>query len=215
MSRSQEVMELKPEVKNIGILKVAKSFLKNDSILLEKYVTRIRKRTTTLFETDSLLHISIRPSGSLSHRSGMLLSQGTSQNFYAPVFGNVSVFKRSYDLIERILKVYVYKEGEKPIFHQPKLRGLYASEGCSEMPRTMLYEEKSLSMKKLEKYIHYVNLIKNPYRFWNRTDGADHFFVACHDRMCFQCFAQIYSHTFLIAIIGCHSSARPTGYINL
>ncbi|GAB4858512.1 hypothetical protein Ancab_009991 [Ancistrocladus abbreviatus] len=111
--------------------------------------------------------------------------------------------------MERILKVYVYKEGEKPIFHQPKLGGLYASEGwfmklieksrhflvkdprkahlfylpfSSEMLRTPLYEEKSPRMKKLEKYlIHYVNLIKNRYQFWNRTGGADHFFVACHD----------------------------------
>ncbi|KAB5561308.1 hypothetical protein DKX38_006265 [Salix brachista] len=28
-----------------------------------------------------------------------------------------------------MLKVYVYKEGEKPIFHQSKMRGIYASEG--------------------------------------------------------------------------------------
>lgn len=31
--------------------------------------------------------------------------------------------------MERKLKVYVYKEGEKPIFHTPFLRGIYASEG--------------------------------------------------------------------------------------
>jgi hypothetical protein len=31
--------------------------------------------------------------------------------------------------MERKLKVYIYREGEKPIFHQPKMRGLYASEG--------------------------------------------------------------------------------------
>ncbi|GAB4839047.1 hypothetical protein Ancab_028576 [Ancistrocladus abbreviatus] len=65
MGRSQQVMELKPEIKNIGMLKVGKSFLNNDSIMLEKYVTRIRGRTTTLFEMDSFLHNSIHPSGSL------------------------------------------------------------------------------------------------------------------------------------------------------
>ncbi|GAB4858509.1 hypothetical protein Ancab_009985 [Ancistrocladus abbreviatus] len=224
MGRSQQVMELKPEIKNIGMLKVGKSFLNNDSIMLEKYVTRIRGRTTTLFEMDSFLHNSIHPSGSLRPRQyskcdhelqsakSQIRHAPVSKNIselYALVFRNVSMFERSYDLMERILKVYVYKEGEKPIFHQPKLGGLYASEGwfmklieksrhflvkdprkahlfylpfSSEMLRTTLYEEKSPRMKKLEKYlIHYVNLIKNRYQFWNRTGGADHFFVACHD----------------------------------
>ncbi|GAB4851944.1 hypothetical protein Ancab_039441 [Ancistrocladus abbreviatus] len=68
MGRSQQAMELKPEIKNIGMLKVGKSFLNNDSIMLEKYVTRIRGQTTTLFEMDSFLHNSIRPSGSLRPR---------------------------------------------------------------------------------------------------------------------------------------------------
>ncbi|KAF3640645.1 putative DNA mismatch repair protein MSH4-like [Capsicum annuum] len=32
--------------------------------------------------------------------------------------------------MELILKVYIYKEGKRPIFHQPHLRGIYSSEGC-------------------------------------------------------------------------------------
>ncbi|GFS41245.1 exostosin family protein [Actinidia rufa] len=48
---------------------------------------------------------------------------------HAPLFRNVSWFRRSYELMERTLKIYVYKDGEKPIFHQPILKGLYASEG--------------------------------------------------------------------------------------
>lgn len=31
--------------------------------------------------------------------------------------------------MERTLKIYIYKEGKKPIFHLPILKGLYASEG--------------------------------------------------------------------------------------
>lgn len=31
--------------------------------------------------------------------------------------------------MELILKVYIYKEGKRPIFHQPYLRGIYSSEG--------------------------------------------------------------------------------------
>lgn len=31
--------------------------------------------------------------------------------------------------MEKILKVYIYKEGQVPIFHTPELKGIYASEG--------------------------------------------------------------------------------------
>jgi hypothetical protein len=40
--------------------------------------------------------------------------------------------------------------------------------------------------KKMEQYLDkYVNIIAGKYRFWNRTGGADHFLVACHDWVCF------------------------------
>ncbi|KAG0487404.1 hypothetical protein HPP92_009499 [Vanilla planifolia] len=48
---------------------------------------------------------------------------------YAPVFLNLSVFKRSYELMDRILQVYIYPDGSRPIFHTPELQGIYASEG--------------------------------------------------------------------------------------
>ncbi|XP_021800225.1 uncharacterized protein LOC110744542 [Prunus avium] len=47
----------------------------------------------------------------------------------ASVLRNLSKFIRSYDLMDHMLKVYIYKEGEKPVFHQPLMRGIYASEG--------------------------------------------------------------------------------------
>ncbi|KAM3396943.1 hypothetical protein P3S68_000455 [Capsicum galapagoense] len=50
-------------------------------------------------------------------------------DLYAPLFRNISVFKRSYELMELLLKVYIYKEGERPIFHEPHLTGIYSSEG--------------------------------------------------------------------------------------
>lgn len=116
--------------------------------------------------------------------------------------------------MERKLKVYVYREGEKPIFHQPKMRGIYASEGwfmklmegnkrfivrdprkahlfylpfSSQMLRFTLSEQ-NLHRKQMELYLErYVKLIAGRYRFWNRTGGADHFLVACHDWVSFQC----------------------------
>ncbi|XP_019192583.1 PREDICTED: probable glycosyltransferase At3g07620 isoform X2 [Ipomoea nil] len=133
----------------------------------------------------------------------------TDQELYAPVFRNISMFKRSYELMESILKIYVYKEGAKPIFHQPILKGLYASEGwfmklmernrkyvvkdprkahlfympfSSRMLEYTLYVRNSHDRTNLRQYLKdYSERIAAKYRFWNRTGGADHFLVACHD----------------------------------
>ncbi|XP_039142617.1 probable glycosyltransferase At5g03795 [Dioscorea cayenensis subsp. rotundata] len=128
---------------------------------------------------------------------------------YAPLFRNLSVFKRSYELMEKILKVYIYQEGTRPIFHQPDLKGIYASEGWfmklmevnkhyavkdprkahlfylpygSRQLELALYVPDSHRMKPLSLFLkNYVNMIAAKYPFWNRTKGSDHFLVACHD----------------------------------
>ncbi|OMO82654.1 Exostosin-like protein [Corchorus capsularis] len=125
------------------------------------------------------------------------------------LYQNVSKFERSYEMMEQMLKVYIYKEGVKPIFHQPKMRGIYASEGwfmkliegnkkfvvrdprkahlfylpfSSYILRTALKGQEFQHVEDLQKYLgDYVELIKGKYKFWNRTGGADHFLVACHD----------------------------------
>ncbi|XP_025012262.1 probable glycosyltransferase At5g03795 [Ricinus communis] len=131
------------------------------------------------------------------------------QDLYAPLFRNISKFKRSYELMERTLKVYIYKDGKKPIFHLPIMKGLYASEGwfmklmqgnkhflvkdprrahlfympfSSRMLEYTLYVRNSHNRTNLRQYLKdYSEKIAAKYPFWNRTDGADHFLVACHD----------------------------------
>ncbi|CAI0441378.1 unnamed protein product [Linum tenue] len=128
---------------------------------------------------------------------------------YAPLYHNVSMFKRSYELMQKMLKVYVYREGERPIFHQPALKGIYASEGwfmkfletskkfVTKDPRKAhlfylpfgsrnleetLYVPGSHSHKNLIQHLkNYLDMVAAKHTFWNRTDGADHFLVACHD----------------------------------
>ncbi|XP_039122474.1 uncharacterized protein LOC120259018 isoform X3 [Dioscorea cayenensis subsp. rotundata] len=131
------------------------------------------------------------------------------QELYAPAFRNISVFKRSYELMVRTLKVYVYKEGQKPIFHQPLLNGIYSSEGwfmklmegnrnfivkdprkahlfylpfSSRLLQSTLYVPNSHNRTLMELCLkEYLDKIATKYPFWNRTGGADHFLVACHD----------------------------------
>ncbi|KAL0746748.1 hypothetical protein Bca101_028750 [Brassica carinata] len=128
---------------------------------------------------------------------------------YAPLYHNVSIFKRSYEMMEEMLKVYVYKEGDKPIMHTPRLGGIYSSEGwfmkliesnnkyvtkdatkahlfylpfSSQMLEETLYVKNSHSHCNLIKYLKdYIDFISIKYPFWNRTSGADHFLAACHD----------------------------------
>ncbi|KAI4311752.1 hypothetical protein MLD38_036625 [Melastoma candidum] len=130
-------------------------------------------------------------------------------DLYPPLFQNFSMFKRSYELMEKMLKVYVYKEGQKPIVHQAVLNGIYASEGwfmkqmetnrrfvtknarkahlfympfSSRMLEETLYVANSHSHKNLIHFLEdYVHLLTEKHPYWNRTGGSDHFLVACHD----------------------------------
>eukprot|EP00246_Nothoceros_aenigmaticus_P018171 TRINITY_DN9408_c0_g1_i1.p1 TRINITY_DN9408_c0_g1~~TRINITY_DN9408_c0_g1_i1.p1 ORF type:complete len:653 (-),score=102.87 TRINITY_DN9408_c0_g1_i1:470-2428(-) len=128
---------------------------------------------------------------------------------YAPVYLNVTRFKRSYELMEKVFKIYVYKEGEKPLVHAGPRTGIYSSEGqfiervtkgsnfVTEDPQRAhmfflpysvvnmvlsLYVPGSRSMLPLATFIKdYVHELAGKYPFWNMTEGGDHFFVACHD----------------------------------
>uniref|UniRef100_A0ACD5TS21 Uncharacterized protein n=1 Tax=Avena sativa TaxID=4498 RepID=A0ACD5TS21_AVESA len=131
-------------------------------------------------------------------------------DLYAPLFRNVSIFKRSYELMEALLKVYIYHDGAKPIFHSPFLKGIYASEGwfmkliegadqdfvvrdpnrahlfylpySSRQLEHNLYVPGSNTLEPLSIFVkNYIDMISAKFPYWNRTKGADHFFVACHD----------------------------------
>ncbi|PSS11547.1 Glycosyltransferase [Actinidia chinensis var. chinensis] len=128
---------------------------------------------------------------------------------YAPLFRNVSTFQRSYELMELILKVYIYQDGQRPIFHQPSLQGIYASEGwflkimeenrqfvtrdpekahlfylpySARQLQKALFVPNSHNIRPLSIFLRdHVNMLAAKYPFWNRTHGSDHFLVACHD----------------------------------
>ncbi|CAH9117716.1 unnamed protein product [Cuscuta europaea] len=128
-----------------------------------------------------------------------------------PVYRNAKVFHRSYMEMEKELKIYVYEEGEPPIFHNGPCKSIYAMEGnfiyqMESSPfrtrdpdkahifflplsvtaivhfiydRTSRSSEHWLPMKRtLSDYIH---LLAHKYPYWNRSSGADHFMLACHD----------------------------------
>ncbi|KAB2618947.1 glycosyltransferase [Pyrus ussuriensis x Pyrus communis] len=111
--------------------------------------------------------------------------------------------------MEKVFKIYVYEEGEVPIFHEGPCRGIYSSEGrfIHEMEKGKFYRTKDphkalvyflpFSVVTMVQYIYmpetfdrngmklavvdYINLISHKHPFWNRSHGADHFMLSCHD----------------------------------
>ncbi|TXG55594.1 hypothetical protein EZV62_020850 [Acer yangbiense] len=126
-----------------------------------------------------------------------------------PIYRNANAFHRSYLEMEKLFKIYVYEEGELPLFHDGPCKDIYSSEGLLfrdlefyNIYRTKDYDKAMVfflpfSVTKLVQYLYvpgeyklpdigrtvvdYINTISIKYPFWNRSLGADHFMLACHD----------------------------------
>ncbi|KAK4594198.1 hypothetical protein RGQ29_018043 [Quercus rubra] len=128
---------------------------------------------------------------------------------HGDIYRNAIVFHRSYLLMERLFKIFIYKEGEPPIFHNGHCKNIYSLEGIFlslmetdtkfqtwdpdeahvfflpfsvVMIIALLFDPIIRDKAVLERTIvGYVNLIAHRYPYWNRSLGADHFMLSCHD----------------------------------
>ncbi|GAU15997.1 hypothetical protein TSUD_338680 [Trifolium subterraneum] len=126
-----------------------------------------------------------------------------------PMYHNPNAFHRSYLEMEKQFKVFVYEEGEPPVFHNGPCKSIYSMEGTfihfiemNEQFRTrdpekahvfflpysvaemvqFVYVRDSNDDSPLRKTIaDYIDVISKKYPYWNRSLGADHFMLACHD----------------------------------
>lgn len=123
---------------------------------------------------------------------------------------NNYMWYRSYKEMERRFKIYVYKEGESPFVHDGPCKDIYSSEGrfIHEMEREnnmfkttdaraahvyfmpfsitwivkYVYKPYSYNVTPLQDFVSdYIKLISTKHRFWNTTQGSDHFMLSCHD----------------------------------
>lgn len=111
--------------------------------------------------------------------------------------------------MEKLFKIYVYEEGELPMFHTGPCTSIYSSEGrfIMEMERGNFYRTEDpdeamvyflpFSVVTMVQYLYvpgaheyhaigrtvadYVDVVSQRHRFWNRSLGADHFMLSCHD----------------------------------
>ncbi|XP_010454855.1 PREDICTED: probable glycosyltransferase At5g25310 [Camelina sativa] len=125
------------------------------------------------------------------------------------IYRNPSALHRSYLEMEKRFKVYVYEEGEPPLVHDGPCKSVYAVEGrfITELEkrktRFRTYDPSQayvyflpFSVSWLVRYLYegnsnaeplrtfvsdYIRLVSTNHPFWNRTNGADHFMLACHD----------------------------------
>ena len=114
--------------------------------------------------------------------------------------------------MEKRFKVYVYEEGEPPLFHNGPCKSIYSTEGnfihlleINNQFRTKKPEKAHvfflpLSVVMMVHYVYrrdshdfgpirhtmrdYVKVISSKYPYWNRSLGADHFMLSCHDWVC-------------------------------
>ncbi|KAG5055627.1 hypothetical protein AAZX31_03G169500 [Glycine max] len=126
-----------------------------------------------------------------------------------PMYNNANAFHRSYLEMEKQFKVFVYEEGEPPVFHNGPCKSIYSMEGnfihaieMNDQFRTRDPEKAHVfflpfSVAMLVQFVYvrdshdfgpikktvtdYVNVIAGRYPYWNRSLGADHFYLACHD----------------------------------
>ncbi|CAA3012372.1 Hypothetical predicted protein [Olea europaea subsp. europaea] len=125
------------------------------------------------------------------------------------IYRNPYVFQRSYLLMERMFKIFVYEEGEPPLFHYGPCKNIYSTEGIflnmielSTKFRTHdpdqahlfflpfsvvmilehLFDPIIRDKAVLERVVgDYVRMVSAKYPYWNRSLGADHFMLSCHD----------------------------------
>lgn len=133
------------------------------------------------------------------------IETGHHQHLAKSAFHSFDVFNINYKEMEKKFKVYIYPDGDPNTFYQipRKLTGKYASEGYffqnirESVFHTSDPEEadmffipischkmrgKGTSYERMSVIVHdYVETLIQKYPFWNRTLGADHFFVTCHD----------------------------------
>ncbi|KAH1123223.1 hypothetical protein J1N35_006383 [Gossypium stocksii] len=126
-----------------------------------------------------------------------------------PMYWDAKSFHRSYMEMEKQFKVFVYKEGEPPVFHDGPCKSIYSMEGnfiyqmdVNTKFRTNDPEKAHVfylpfSVAKMVQFVYlrdsrdfgpirrtvidYVNVVSEKYPYWNRSLGADHFMLACHD----------------------------------
>ncbi|KAM6577296.1 hypothetical protein CsatB_029133 [Cannabis sativa] len=150
------------------------------------------------------IHKAILTKNYTSDRNEIYIPKGS-------IYRNPYAFHQSHIEMIKRFKIWTYREGDVPMVHNGPTTYIYSIEGhfIFEMESGLSpFSAKSpneahafflpLSISKItdyqyrphhETFFHrmvrvfadYVYVIANKHPYWNRTSGADHFFLSCHD----------------------------------
>ncbi|KAK8641097.1 hypothetical protein V6N13_010526 [Hibiscus sabdariffa] len=127
------------------------------------------------------------------------------------VYRNPCAFHQSHIEMQKRFRVWAYKEGDAPLFHKGPLNDIYSIEGqfidelesdispfLAPTPDEALAFFLPVSVVNIIKYVYrpytnysrdrlqnivkdYIGIVSTRYPYWNRSNGADHFMISCHD----------------------------------
>ncbi|KAJ8774191.1 hypothetical protein K2173_009622 [Erythroxylum novogranatense] len=156
---------------------------------------------------------SIRKAASFKFNGNIsrLVSGFEGSGFNQAIYHNLGALYQSHIEMERRFRVWTYKEGEPPLFHNGPVNNIYSIEGqfideldSRDSPFSARHPDEALayfvpvsvvdiiryvykpytdfSRKRLQNIVRdYIQAIATRYPYWNKTSGADHFFISCHD----------------------------------
>lgn len=140
----------------------------------------------------------------ISHKKEVYVPRGS-------LYRNAYAFHQSHLEMMKKFKVWTYREGQPPLIHHGPLKDIYAVEGqfihemeagtnsfIASNPEEAHAFFIPISIANIVDYVYkpistysrtqmqmlvndYTRLIATKYPYWNRSKGADHFMVSCHD----------------------------------
>ncbi|KAG5226059.1 glycosyltransferase [Salix suchowensis] len=170
----------------------------------EKKTTGFERIEGGLAKARTAISRAIRSRSSSSFKEGSFIPRGS-------MYRNHYAFHQSYTEMERRFKVWVYREGELPVVHGAPVNDIYSIEGQfldeferGKTPFIASHPDEAhafflpISVAYIIHYVYkphitfardqlqrlvtdYVRVLADKYSYWNRSQGADHFSVSCHD----------------------------------
>ncbi|KAK6259619.1 hypothetical protein SCA6_014093 [Theobroma cacao] len=180
-------------------------FHNNDSVLkrVKPRDERLEKVEASLARARALIREAIlNPNSTLDLQDLDYVPQGN-------IYRNAHAFHRSYLLMGKMFKIFVYEEGVPPLYHYGTGKNIYSMEGLFISMMEQDKKNRILNPDKAHVYflsfsvvmilehlfhliirdkavmestvVDYVRIISHKYPYWNRSIGVDHFMLSCHD----------------------------------
>ncbi|KAF5196700.1 Exostosin-like [Thalictrum thalictroides] len=174
----------------------------NKTLIREK--SSLERIEDGLARARTAIREAVRTRNYTSHKDEDFVPRGS-------VYRNPYAFHQSHIEMEKRFRVWAYKEGEPPLIHDGPVNNIYSTEGqfidemdsgknplmakhpdeahafflpfsVANVIRYVYKPERSFNRDRLQLLVEdYISVIANKYPYWNRSSGADHFMVSCHD----------------------------------